>query len=98
MRVINFISSTGADRTVMMGDFNTYVDYEWPVEAVLNGFFLPNGCPKPAGFEPVGTNQGYGFDDSWLTTNIDKSGGLTFSNMVSGVADYIKISTFHKLR
>jgi hypothetical protein len=83
MRVINFISSTGADRTVIVGDYNTYSDYEWPVEAVLNGFFLPNGCPKPIGFEPVGSEQGYGFDDSWPMTSLDKEGGLTFSNMVS---------------
>lgn len=83
MRLINFISSTGADRTVIVGDFNTHSDYEGPVEAVLNGFFLPNGCPKPVGFEPVGANQGYGFDDSWPMTSLNKKGGLTFSNMVS---------------
>lgn len=83
MRVINFISSTGADRTVIVGDFNTYSDYEWPVEAILNGFFMPKGCPKPEDFEPIGAGQGYGFDDSWPMTNLDKRGGLTFSNMVS---------------
>ena len=82
MRVINFIASTGADRTVIAGDFNTYSDYEWPVEAVLNGFFLPNGCPKPVGFEPIGAEQGYGFDDSWSQTSVHEERGLTFSNMV----------------
>jgi endonuclease/exonuclease/phosphatase family metal-dependent hydrolase len=82
MRVINFIASTGADRTVIAGDFNTYSDYEWPVEAVLNGFFLPNGCPKPVGFEPIGAEQGYGFDDSWSQTSVHEESGLTFSNMV----------------
>ncbi|CAB3983156.1 Hypothetical predicted protein [Paramuricea clavata] len=94
MRLINFVSSTGADRTVIVGDFNTYSDYEWPVAAVLNGFFLPNGCPKPVGFEPVGAEQGYGFDDSWPMTNLDKKGGLTFSNMVS-LSRFRYLVTFH---
>lgn len=80
MRLINFVASTGSDRTVITGDFNTYEDYDWPIEAVKNGFFLPNGCPSPVGFEPIGNEQGYGFDDCWSITNHNKP-GFTFSNM-----------------
>lgn len=90
LRVINFVASTGVDRTLIVGDFNTYNDFDWPIEAVKNGFFLPNGCRAPEGFEPMGKDQGYGFDDSWHTTNKGQN-GFTFSNMVKLIYLHLKI-------
>ena len=82
--VINYIASVGSERSVLLGDFNAYNDFPWPVNGIMKGSFDKQGpCHAPRHFVPQGPNQGYGFVDAWVTTNGD-SEGYTFSNMVCG--------------
>ena len=80
--VINYIASMGSERSVLLGDFNAYNDFPWPVKGIMKGSFDKQGsCHASNNFDPQGSNQGYGFVDAWVTANGD-SKGYTFSNMV----------------
>lgn len=80
--VINYIASMGSERSVLLGDFNAYNDFPWPVNGIMKGSFDQGGsCHASRNFQPQGSNQGYGFVDAWVTANGD-SLGYTFSNMV----------------
>ena len=81
--VINYVASMGSERSVLLGDFNAYNDFPWPLNGIMNGSFDKDGSCKPLHyFEPQGSSQGYGFVDAWVIANGD-SAGYTFSNMVS---------------
>lgn len=89
--VINYIASIGSDRSVLLGDFNAYNDFPWPVNGIMKGSFDEQGpCHAPRHFNPQSSNQGYGFVDAWVTANGD-SKGYTFSNMVCGTTNCIFI-------
>ena len=82
--VINYIASTGSERSVLLGDFNVYNDFPWPVDGIMKGSFDKQGsCHAPLHFNLKGSNQAYGFVDAWVTANGDST-GYTFSNMVCG--------------
>lgn len=79
--VINYIASVGSERSVILGDFNAYEDFPWPVAAMLKGSFdSTSECKPDRFFEPQDSSRGYGYVDAWKSTE-DK--GYTFSNMVS---------------
>lgn len=64
---------------VILGDFNTYIDYNWPVQIFLDGKVTKdNPCWKAGGSIDL---SGLQFKDAWLVTHQDES-GFTFSNMV----------------
>lgn len=80
--VINYIASMGSERSVLLGDFNAYNDFHWPVNGIMKGSFDKQGpCHASSHLDPQGLNQGYGFVDAWVTAN-GNSKGYTFSNMV----------------
>lgn len=92
--VINYIASIGSERSVLVGDFNVYNDFPWPVDGILKGSFDKQGsCDTPPYFNPQGSNQGYGFVDAWVTANGDHR-GYTFSNMVRGTCVTKHCTTF----
>lgn len=79
---INYLASLGTEHSVLLGDFNAYNDFSWPVTAIMTGSFDKEGSCQPSRhFVPQGSNQGYNFVDAWKTANGD-SPGYTFSNMV----------------
>lgn len=79
--VINYIASMGSERSVLLGDFNAYNDFHWPVNGIMKGSFDKQGpCHASSHLDPQGLNQGYGFVDAWVTAN-GNSKGYTFSNM-----------------
>ena len=80
--VINYIASMGSERSVLLGDFNAYNDFHWPVNGIMKGSFDKQGpCHASSHLDPQGSNQGYGFVDAWVTANGNNK-GHTFSNMV----------------
>ena len=80
--IINYLASVGSERSVVLGDFNAYEEFNWPIAAILKGSFTPQGgCTADKFFEPQDSSRGYGYVDAWSTTNGDKK-GYTFSNMV----------------
>ena len=80
--VINYIASTGSERAVLLGDFNAYNDFPWPVYGIMKGSFDKQGpCHPSKHFDPQDSNQSYGFIDAWVNVNGDTA-GYTFSNMV----------------
>lgn len=96
--VINYIASIGSERSVILGDFNAYSDFSWPVSAVMKGSFERNGaCTLRRGFQPQDSNTGYGFVDAWVKVN-GQTKGFTFSNMVScrNLLNILTLSKFNK--
>lgn len=86
--IINFISSIASSNTVIMGDFNAYNDFEWPVKTIMEGTFPLGDCHL---FSP-GKSVGYGFVDAWTSvTHSDRDTGFTFSNMVRSYCPVHKI-------
>ena len=80
--IISYIASTGSERSVLLGDFNAYNDFPWPVNGIMKGSFDKEGSCRPSRhFDPQGASQGYGFVDAWVAANGDST-GYTFSNMV----------------
>lgn len=80
--VISYVASTGTERSVLMGDFNAYNNFPWPVNGIMKGSFDKEGSCQPSRhFDPQDSSQGYGFVDAWVTANGDIAGN-TFSNMV----------------
>ena len=78
--VINYLASVGSERSVILGDFNSYEDFPWPVAAILKGAFPQNGgCVPDKFFDPQDSGRGYGYVDAWKRSN---ENGYTFSNMV----------------
>ena len=62
----------------MLGDFNAYPNFEWPVGLLL-GTDEDSQCAKYV--RPMGVRQHF-FVDGWKSIYPDKT-GYTFSNMVS---------------
>ncbi|XP_060581006.1 uncharacterized protein LOC132737690 isoform X1 [Ruditapes philippinarum] len=78
--IVTFITSRRLRNVIIMGDFNTYNDYNWPIDIFLDGKVTKdNPCWK------ISQNVNLfrlKFKDAWLNVNAEKS-GLTFSNMPS---------------
>lgn len=75
--LINNLAFRGTQRSVILGDFNAYADFSWPVDGILKGSFDNDGpCQNTQG-----SSQGFGFVDAWVMANGDRT-GYTFSNMV----------------
>lgn len=74
--LINNLAFRGTQRSVILGDFNAYADFSWPVDGILKGSFDKDGpCQNTQG-----SIQGFGFVDAWVMANGDRT-GYTFSNM-----------------
>ncbi|XP_068714606.1 uncharacterized protein [Montipora foliosa] len=74
--LINFVASTKTEHSVLLGDFNAYNDFSWPVKAIMEGSLDKEGpCQQSQAL-----SQGYAFVDAWVTANGDGT-GYTFSNM-----------------
>jgi endonuclease/exonuclease/phosphatase family metal-dependent hydrolase len=83
--VINYLASVGSERSVVLGDFNAYEDFPWPVTAILKGSFAADGaCIPDKFFDPQDAGRGYGYVDAWQVSHSNEK-GYTFSNMVSVV-------------
>ncbi|KAK3579046.1 hypothetical protein CHS0354_029903 [Potamilus streckersoni] len=70
---------------VILGDFNTYVDFEWPVSMLTGEAGTRdklNPCSKGLGilFPSLPTQIGR-FKDAWTEIHNDRNVGFTFSNM-----------------
>ena len=92
--VINYIASMGSERSVLLGDFNAYNDFPWPVNGIMKGSFdKDSSCHPTRFFETQGSSQGYGFVDAWVMAN-GENAGYTFSNMVCCASKPLKVSLF----
>ncbi|XP_022103918.1 uncharacterized protein LOC110986391 isoform X2 [Acanthaster planci] len=68
--------------SIIIGDFNTYADYPWPLGGLLHGYFsTSNKCPKYAAQKnPTLEADLVSYTDAWAEVNPNKN-GYTFSNM-----------------
>lgn len=81
--ILKYIHTARADKMVLMGDFNTYNEYHWPIELLLTGNI---DIQAPAECHMVQKPWFHGhpdfeFVDAWTELNTH-SPGFTFSNMV----------------
>ena len=67
---------------ILLGDFNTYADYEWPLQ-ILTGSAtdLNNRCPPVTKQRHIMGTKDISLIDTLKFAN-PKDQGLTFSNMV----------------
>lgn len=77
-----FSVGKGLKNLILLGDFNTYNDYEWPIKMLTEG---PKGkgrgnrCYRTMAQSDIEIDEV--FTDAWPATHPDAA-GLTFSNMV----------------
>ncbi|XP_057296584.1 uncharacterized protein LOC130625495 [Hydractinia symbiolongicarpus] len=83
--MLRYLYGSGVENTILLGDFNTYADFHWPVEALSAGRIneeAPSEC-KVMGKEfdqKQYRGYGYNFLDAWGLINPNHH-GYTFSNM-----------------
>ena len=83
MDVIDYIATIGSGRSVVLGDFNAYNDFPWPIHAVMRGYFHEDStCTPRRRFQTHNSRPGYGFIDAWTKVHPQEE-GFTFSNMVN---------------
>lgn len=69
------------ENVVLLGDFNTYQDFEWPLEVFTDTEIRPeNSCFDMVRADAKGPNTILA--DVWSVHAADKLLGFTFSNMV----------------
>ncbi|XP_045166717.2 uncharacterized protein LOC123530085 isoform X2 [Mercenaria mercenaria] len=78
--ITTFITKRRLHNVIILGDFNTYNDYNWPIEIFLRGRVTKdNPCWKVRKDADL---SGLHFKDAWLVVH-PKEDGLSFSNMPS---------------
>ncbi|KAH3893227.1 uncharacterized protein LOC127859717 isoform X1 [Dreissena polymorpha] len=77
--VLNFVNKRDMKNVILLGDFNTYNDYEWPVRLVTDKLDHNNPCTRLINSKWPSMNKGL-YKDAWISTNPEEK-GLTFSNM-----------------
>ncbi|XP_038061462.1 uncharacterized protein LOC119732137 [Patiria miniata] len=80
--IMKHVRGTKPKHSIILGDFNTYTDYPWPLEGLLQGYFsTTNKCPKYAARKnPTLEAELVSYTDAWGEVNPNKN-GFTFSNM-----------------
>ncbi|XP_033647637.1 uncharacterized protein LOC117307090 isoform X1 [Asterias rubens] len=80
--MMKHIRASRPANSIIMGDLNTYVDYPWPLEGLLYGYFsTSNKCPKYAAQKnPTTEEELMSYLDAWAEVNPHRN-GFTFSNM-----------------
>ncbi len=67
---------------ILLGDFNTYSDYEWPIQILIGAATdLHNRCPPTTKQHHLLGTKDTSLIDSWKALHANEQ-GLTFSNMV----------------
>lgn len=82
--VLKYLHTSRAERMILLGDFNAYNNYHWPIELLMNsrlGTNVPDECKKTEKPWFQG-HPDYRFFDAWVELN-PQNPGFTFSNMVS---------------
>ena len=86
LAVMNYLNSAGTEQTILLGDFNAYDDFVWPMTVLMTGNARTEGydvCQfTDANAFPIFQGVNYGFKDAWVEINPNNP-GFTFSNMVS---------------
>ncbi|XP_071510406.1 uncharacterized protein [Diadema antillarum] len=82
--IMAYIRDKKPKYSLILGDFNTYVYYEGPLEGFHLGYFsTQNKCPKYAKSKnPTVESELTAYDDAWKVANYGLD-GFTFSNMPS---------------
>ncbi|XP_054750128.2 uncharacterized protein LOC129255823 [Lytechinus pictus] len=82
--VMEYIRDVKPKYSILLGDFNTYNDYEGPLEGLHMGYFSSqNKCPKYAKSKnPTVESELTAYDDAWKVMHYGDN-GFTFSNMPS---------------
>ena len=81
--VLKYLHSARPEKMILLGDFNTYNEYHWPIELLLTGNLVAQGpvlcqrIQKPW----FHGHADYEFMDAWTEIN-PHAPGFTFSNMV----------------
>ncbi|XP_052823295.1 uncharacterized protein LOC106882624 isoform X2 [Octopus bimaculoides] len=79
-RILHYISEKELENVVLLGDFNTYQDFEWPLEVFTDTEIRPeNSCFDMVRADAKGPNTILA--DVWSVHAADKLSGFTFSNM-----------------
>ena len=81
--VLKYLHSARAEKMIILGDFNVYNEYHWPMELLLTGS-LDGGAPAYCQRVQKPWFHGhadYEFVDAWTEVNHNNP-GFTFSNMV----------------
>ncbi|XP_072050505.1 uncharacterized protein [Amphiura filiformis] len=80
--IMRYLRETKPKYSILLGDFNTYITYEWPLEGLLRGYFsAQNKCPKVAFRQnPTLEAEVFSYADAWMALNPHRL-GFTFSNM-----------------
>lgn len=81
--LLKYLHVSRPEKMILLGDFNTYNDYSWPMDLLLTGSIdskAPVVCQRTQ--KPwFHGHPDYEFVDTW--TEVDsKNPGFTFSNMV----------------
>jgi len=80
--VLKYLHSARAEKMIILGDFNVYNEYHWPMELLLTGNMdhqAPSFCQKIQ--KPwFHGRPDYEFVDAWVEAN-PRNPGFTFSNM-----------------
>ncbi|XP_011660953.2 uncharacterized protein LOC100889507 [Strongylocentrotus purpuratus] len=82
--IMEYIRDAKPNYSILLGDFNTYNDYEGPLEGLHLGYFSSqNKCPKYAKSKnPTVESELTAYDDAWKVMHYGEN-GFTFSNMPS---------------
>lgn len=79
-RIMNYISEKRLDNVILLGDFNTYSDFEWPLRIFTDKSIKPvNLCYDMV--MPEAKRPKIIFSDVWQSKPKQTTSGLTFSNM-----------------
>ncbi|KAL4234623.1 hypothetical protein ACF0H5_006264 [Mactra antiquata] len=79
--IITFIHRNHLQNVIILGDFNTYNDYDWPIRLLTDDILKPsNQCWREINNKQYRSN--IKFHDAWTTVHLNDK-GLTFSNMPS---------------
>ncbi|WAR26009.1 hypothetical protein MAR_011713 [Mya arenaria] len=82
--VVSYVKKKQMENVVLIGDFNTYNDYEWPINLVTSDrWSSKNPCYRYANKPDILIHHGKtSYKDAWIAVH-PHADGLTFSNMPS---------------
>ncbi|EDO43890.1 predicted protein [Nematostella vectensis] len=76
--LISHLVALHSKRSVVLGDFNVYADFPWPMAAIESGRFPKRSACGPGSYLKAGRT--YAYVDVWNAVNHGRE-GYTFSNM-----------------